>query len=69
MSIGSLMSINWIPSSVLDATIAYVRFPHVNVSTPAAPPSSVNPFDPSVSASSGTMSSGSVILIICTPES
>ena len=69
MFVGLLMSINWIPSSTLDETIAYVRFPHVNVSTPPAPSSSVNPFALSVSASSGTMAVGSLMSIIWTPSS
>ena len=43
MSVGSLMSIIWTPSSTLPATMAYVLEPIVNVSTSDAPLSSSEP--------------------------
>ena len=51
MAVGSLTSISWTPLSPYDATMAYVLEPITNVSTPRASSSTVNPFNPSVSAS------------------
>ena len=54
----------------LSVTIAYVLEPTVKVSTPLIGELSlVNPLTPSVSASFATMFAGSLISIICTPES
>ena len=59
----------WTPSSLIDATMAYVLPPIVKVSTSFAPSSCVNPFAPSVSASLATIFVGSEISIIWTPSS
>ena len=69
MSVGSLMSIIWTPSSALLATIAYVLEPITNVETAYGWLSSSNPFTPSVSASFATMAAGSLMSIIWTPLS
>ena len=69
MFVGTLMSINCTPSSAVAATTAYVLFPHVNVSTPDALPSSSKLFAPSVAVPNGIMFAGSLMSIICTPLS
>ena len=69
ISVGSEISIIWTPSSDWAATIAYV-FPEIEyTSTAIAPFSSVNEFEPSVSASVAVIAAGSVMLRIWTPSS
>ena len=66
---GSVISIIWMPSSVNDATRAYVPAPIATVAISDALSSSSNPFTPSVTDAVAIGRAGSVISIIWMPSS